>query len=435
MLALGVVLFFLLLMVSIALHELGHLILAKRFGVRCPQYMVGFGPTLKSWRRGETEYGFKWIPFGGYVRMIGMLPPRTGDPEGGPRRSSGRPSERGRFTQLVDSARKEALEEVGPGDEHRVFYGKKWWQKALISFAGPLMNFLLALVLLGTALMGFGIKEPTMTVGTVAACVVPAAQPVRECRAGDPPTPAARAGLRPGDRIVSFDGAPVSSYEGFQRLVRDSAGRQVRLGVRRDGRDLVLTPTLIATRLPSLNGGGSPAVTAGFLGITPVREYVRQSPLAVLSLMGEMTTRTLAAFATLPGKMAGVWDASFNGAKRASDSPVGVVGASRIGGEVLAAHAAAVDKLVLFLLVLGSLNFGLAAFNLIPLLPLDGGNIAGALWEGVKRAFARLAGRPAPGPVDVAKALPFTYVVGALLLAMGLLIAYADLVNPIRLSG
>ncbi|MEO3786396.1 site-2 protease family protein [Actinocorallia sp. B10E7] len=429
MLALGVVLFFLLLMVSIALHELGHLLLAKRFGVRCPQYMVGFGPTIRSWRRGETEYGFKWIPFGGYVRMIGMLPPRPEDPEGRLRRSS-----TGRFGQLIDSARKEALEEVGPEDGDRVFYAKKWWQKALISLAGPLMNLFLALVLLGAALMGFGSKEPTMTVATVAKCVVPAAQAARECGPGDPPTPAARAGLRPGDEIVSFDGVPVTRYERFQRLVRDSAGRQVPLEVRRDGRELVLTPTLIASRVSALDGR-SGTVTAGFLGITPVQEYVRQGPLDVLALMGDMTTGTLAAFATLPGKMAGIWDASFRGAERELDSPVGVVGASRIGGEVMAADAEAVDKIVLFLLVLGSLNFGLAAFNLIPLLPLDGGNIAGSLWEGLKRAFARLAGRPAPGPVDVAKALPLTYVVGVLLLAMGLLIAYADLVNPIRLRG
>ncbi|GAA2725486.1 M50 family metallopeptidase [Actinocorallia aurantiaca] len=429
MLALGVVLFFLLLMASIALHELGHLLLAKRFGVRCPQYMVGFGPTIRSWRRGETEYGIKWIPFGGYVRMIGMLPPRPQDPEGRLRRSS-----TGRFGQLVDSARKEALEEVGPEDGDRVFYAKKWWQKALISFAGPLMNFFLAFVLLGIALMGFGVKEPTMTVSAVAKCVVPAAQAARECRPGDPPTPAAQAGLRPGDEIVSFDGVPVTRYERFQRLVRDSAGRQVRLEVRRDGRELVLTPTLIANRVATLNGR-SGTVTAGFLGIVPLQEYVRQGPFDVLALMGDMTVRTLEAFATLPQKMAGVWDASFRGAERAPDSPVGVVGASRIGGEVLAADVRAVDKVVLFLLVLGSLNFGLAAFNLIPLLPLDGGNIAGSLWEGVKRTFARLAGRPVPGPVDVAKALPLTYVVGALLLVMGLLIAYADLVNPIRLSG
>ncbi|GAA0966441.1 site-2 protease family protein [Actinocorallia libanotica] len=429
MLALGVVLFFLLLMASIALHELGHLLAAKRFGVRCPQYMVGFGPTIRSWRRGETEYGFKWIPFGGYVRMIGMLPPRQGDPEGRLRRSS-----TGRFGQLIDSARKEALEEVGPDDADRVFYAKKWWQKALISFAGPLMNLFLAFLLLGVALMGFGIKEPTMGVATVAKCVVPAAQAARGCGAGDPPTPAAQAGLRPGDEIVSFDGVPVTRYREFQRLVRDSAGRQVRLVVRRDGREAVLTPTLIANRVAALDGR-SGTITAGFLGITPVQEYVRQGPMDVLTLMGDMAARTLQAFAVLPQKMAGIWDASFNGAERESDSPVGVVGASRIGGEVLAADTRAVDKVVLFLLVLGSLNFGLAAFNLIPLLPLDGGNIAGSLWEGVKRAFARLTGRPAPGPVDVAKALPLTYVVGALLLAMGLLIAYADLVNPIRLRG
>ncbi|MCD0451421.1 site-2 protease family protein [Actinocorallia sp. API 0066] len=416
-------------MVSIAVHELGHLVFAKRFGVRCPQYMVGFGPTLKAWRRGETEYGIKWIPFGGYVRMIGMLPPRVGDPEGRLRRSS-----TGRFAQLVDAARESALEEVGPDDEGRVYYAKPWWQKALISFAGPLMNFALALLFLGIALMGIGVREPSTTIGTVARCVVPAVETGRQCRPADPPTPAAAAGLRPGDRVDAFDGAPVTSYRQFQGLVREAAGRPVTLTVTRDGTPRALTATPIPGEVADL-ADPSKTITAGFLGITPVRVFVRQDAGYVLAQFGRMTTLTLSAFAHLPEKMVGVWKAAFNDAKREPDSPVGIVGASRIGGEVLASHDAALGKLALFLVVLGSINFGIAAFNMIPLLPLDGGNIAGALWEGVKRGFAALTGRPAPAPVDVAKALPLTYVVGAVILLMGLLLVYADLVNPIRLGG
>ncbi|GAB2833857.1 site-2 protease family protein [Actinocorallia aurea] len=425
----GILLFFALLMASIALHELGHLIFAKWFGVRCPQYMVGFGPTVLSWRRGETEYGVKWIPFGGYVRMIGMLPPRAGDPEGRLRRSS-----TGRFAQLIDSARESALEEVGPDDGDRVFYAKPWWQKALISFAGPLMNFVLALVFLGAALMGIGVREPSTTIGTVAACVVPAAETGRACAAGDAPTPAAAAGLRPGDEVKAFDGTPVTSYRQFQRLIRESAGRPVALRVARDGRDLDLTATPIANQVNDL-AHPEKTVTAGFLGITPVRVFVRQGPGDVLAQFGTMASATLGAFARLPEKMVGVWNASFNHAERDLEGPVGIVGASRIGGEVLASHDEALGKAALFLMVLGSLNFGIAAFNLVPLLPLDGGNIAGALWEGVKRAFASVTGRPAPAPVDVAKALPLTYVVGVVLVFMGLLLVYADLVNPIRLRG
>lgn len=102
---------------SIALHEIGHLVPAKRFGVRVPQYMVGFGPTIWSRHKGETEYGVKAIPLGGYIRMIGMFPPKSGDAPGTIRTSS-----TGRFTQLADEARAQSFEEVRPGDEDRLFY-------------------------------------------------------------------------------------------------------------------------------------------------------------------------------------------------------------------------------------------------------------------------------------------------------------------------
>ncbi|GAB3680315.1 site-2 protease family protein [Actinocorallia lasiicapitis] len=429
MLVLGIVLFFVLLMGSIALHEVGHLVFAKKFGVRCPQYMVGFGPTIKSWRRGETEYGVKWIPLGGYVRMIGMLPPRPGDPDG-----QLRPSSTGRFSQLIDAARASALEEVGPDDGDRVYYKKKWWQKALISFGGPAMNFLLAFLFLAVAMMGIGLKEPTTAIGTVAQCVLPAATQLRECTPKDPLTPAAAAGLKPGDTITAFDGAPIGDYTDFQRLIRDSAGQRVTLTVRRGDQTLTLTPTIISNTVADLSKPGG-TVTAGFLGITPALEYVRQGPGAVLTQIGGMATGTLQAFAHFPEKMRGIWHASFSGAKREADSPMGVIGASRIGGEVLTSKQDNLGKISIFILLLGSINFAVGAFNLLPLLPLDGGNIVGALWEGVKRGFARLTGRPAPGPVDVAKALPLTYVVGGLILVMGVLLAYADLVNPVRLGG
>ncbi|GAA3238675.1 site-2 protease family protein [Actinocorallia longicatena] len=429
MLVLGIVLFFVLLMASIALHEFGHMVFAKWFGVRVPQFMVGFGPTIRSWRRGETEYGVKWIPLGGYVRMIGMLPPRAGDPEG-----HLRPSSTGRFSQLIDAARAGALEEVGPGDEDRVYYRKAWWQKALISFAGPMMNFLLAFVFLAVALMGIGLQKPTSTIGTVAACVLPATEYGRACTPADPPTPAAAAGLRPGDVIVDFDGTPITDYTVFQRLIRDSAGRQVTLTVRRDGQALRLTPKIIPNTLPDLKNPKT-TVTGGFLGITPATAHVRQGPGAVIDQLGAMTTGTLQAFAHFPEKMRNIWAASFGGEKRDADSPMGVVGASRIGGEVLSSRQDNLDKIFLFVLMLGSINFAVGAFNLLPLLPLDGGNIVGAFWEGIKRGFARLTRRPMPGPVDVAKALPLTYVVGALIVVMGLLLAYADLVNPVKLGG
>ncbi|GAA0966435.1 site-2 protease family protein [Actinocorallia libanotica] len=432
----GALLFFVLLMASIAFHELGHLSFAKRFGVRTPQYMVGFGPTLKSWRRGETEYGIKWIPLGGYIRMIGMLPPRKGDPEGMVRASS-----TGRFQMLIDSAREGALEEVGPDDADRVFYSKKWWQKLLIMFAGPAANLLLAVVFFALLIMGLGTLQSTPTISSISKCVIPAEQAylpdggLRECTAEETAnsTPAAKAGLRPGDTFVSFGGRRIEDYSQLQGLIRESANKTVPAVVRRDGREVPVSLQITANQMQDLKDSDK-VVTVGFLGISPLIDRVQGGPGDVATQMGDMTVRTLEAFTQLPQKMVGVWHAAFSGEERDPEGPIGVVGASRLGGEILASENPGVEKLAWFLALLASINFAVGMFNLIPLLPLDGGHIAGSLWEGIKRGFARLLRRPDPGYVDVAKLLPLTYAMSLVLLVMGALLVYADIFNPVRLT-
>ncbi|WP_119728934.1 M50 family metallopeptidase [Thermomonospora amylolytica] len=427
----GALLFFLLLMLSIALHELGHFSFAKLFGVRVPQFMVGFGPTLWSTRRGETEYGIKWLPFGGYIRMIGMLPPAKGDPAG-----RARSLRTGPFQGLIDSARGAALEEVGPGDEDRVFYSKKWWQKLLIMVGGPAMNILLAVVFFAVLIMGFGVERPQPVISTVSECVIPAAEAGRdECRPGEKPTPAAAVGLRPGDRFVSYNGVRIEDYAQLQRLIRDSGGKTVQVVVAdRQGARRTLDVPVTTNQLRSLDDPDK-VETVGFLGISPLVERERLGPGAVVDHMAEMTRRTVVALVQLPQRMVDVWHAAFGGAERDPEGPIGVVGASRIGGEIIASEHPTTDKIVWFVSVLAAVNFGVGMFNLIPLLPLDGGHIAGALWEAVKRGVARLLRRPDPGYVDVAKALPLTYVMASVFLFMGALLIYADLVNPIHFSG
>ena len=156
---------------SIGLHEIGHLVPAKKFGVKVTQYMVGFGPTLWSTRRGETEYGLKAIPLGGYIRMIGMFPPRPGDAEGTIRVSS-----TGRFTQLADEARQLSLEEIKPGDEDRVFYKLSVPKKVVVMMGGPVMNLVIAVVLLTGLVTLYGQQEVKdgAIVASVSECVVPA---------------------------------------------------------------------------------------------------------------------------------------------------------------------------------------------------------------------------------------------------------------------
>jgi membrane-associated protease RseP (regulator of RpoE activity) len=425
----GAALFFLLLLVSIALHELGHLSFAKLFGVRTTQYMVGFGPTMWSRHKGETEYGVKWIPLGGYIRMIGMLPPRKTDAQGTVRKFSTGP-----FQGLIESARGAALEEVRPGDEDRVFYSKAWWQKLLIMVAGPAMNIMLAVVFFGALIMGVGIDTPQPVVSTVSKCVIPADQAGRECRANEPLTPAAAAGVRPGDRIVSFQGARIEDYAQLQRLIRGAGGQTVPVVVERDGRTVPVSVRVTTNQLPSL-ADPNKIETVGFLGISPLIAKERQGPGAVGEHMVALTGHTVGALIQMPQKMVGIWQAAFGDDERDPEGPIGVVGASRIGGEILASDNRALDKMSWFISVLASVNFAVGVFNLIPLLPLDGGHIAGALWEAIKRGFARLIRRPDPGYVDVAKALPLTYAMAAVLIVMGALLIYADLVNPLHFTG
>jgi membrane-associated protease RseP (regulator of RpoE activity) len=424
----GAVIFFVGLMLSIALHELGHLSFAKLFGVRTTQYMVGFGPTIWSRHKGETEYGIKWIPFGGYIRMIGMLPPRKEDAPGSVRRLTTGP-----FQGLIDSARGAALEEVRAGDTNRVFYSKPWWQKVIIMTGGPAMNILLAVVFFAVVLMGFGAYESKPTVAEVNKCVV-AANVKPGCDSpGSRPAPAAQAGLRPGDTIVSYGSTKISSGVRLRDLIRSSAGKTIPVVVDRGGQRVNLTLNPIANQVQS-DADPNKLQTVGFLGVVFERSRAPQGPGAVWDQMTFMAGHTVTALGHFPQKMVGVAQAAFGG-QRDPEGPVGIVGVSRIGGEIAAAPAPITDKIAEFLGLLASFNFAVGVFNLIPLLPLDGGHIAGGLWEGLKRSFARIARRPDPGHVDVAKALPLAYGMAAILVVMGVLLAYADVVNPITIGG
>lgn len=431
----GFVLFVVGLMLSIALHEVGHLVPAKLFGVKVTQYMVGFGSTVWSTRRGETEYGVKAIPFGGYVRMIGMLPPQPGTDPAQLRQASTGP-----FQSMVENTRQGALQEVAVEDTDRVFYAKPWWQKLIIMSGGPAMNVVLGFLLFAVVLMGFGTTVPTTTVSAVSECIVSVDSgetgPV-VCGPDDPATPAAEAGFAPGDQIVAFDGQRVDTWDELTPLIRENGGNQVDVVVVRNGVEQTLTPTLATSqRYSDPDDPCSATVPVGFLGVSPTFESVRLGPTAVAAEVADFTGRTVEAVIAVPSRMVGVWDAAFGGGERDVCGPVGVVGAGRIGGEIASADdVAVVDRVAGFIALLASFNLAIAVFNLIPLLPLDGGHIAGALWEGLKRGWARLRGKPMPPPVDVAKALPIAYAAAILLVGMAVLLLYADIVNPVRLPG
>ncbi|MCD5347624.1 RIP metalloprotease [Agromyces sp. S2-1-8] len=421
--------------VSIGLHEIGHLVPAKLFGVKVTQYMIGFGPTVWSRRKGETEYGVKAIPLGGYISMIGMFPPG--------RKGEVKADSTGFFRGLVQDARDSSAESITPGDEDRAFYRLPVWKRIVVMFGGPFMNLVLATVLFGVLLMGFGVTQASTTVGTVSECALPATSERQTCEPGDPKAPGAAAGIEPGDRIVSVAGEPIDSWSESTAIIREHPGDPVALVVERDGAEVALTVTpMLSTQYAIGENGqvvkdasGAPVtVDVGFVGIGAASETVQQPITAVLPAVGDQMNAVAGVIFNLPQRMVDVAQAAFGPEERDPNGPMSVVGVGRVAGEVAALDdVAVVDKAAWMVGILAALNVMLFVFNMIPLLPLDGGHIAGALWEGIRRGFAKLFHRPDPGPVDLAKLMPVTLAVVVVFGAMSALLIYADIVKPVSL--
>ncbi len=430
MFILGIVVFAVGLLVSIAWHELGHLSTAKLFGIRVPQYMVGFGPTIWSRKKGDTEYGIKAIPFGGYIRMIGMFPP---GPDGRLEARSTSP-----WRGMIEDARSAAFEELQPGDENRLFYTRKPWKRVIVMFAGPFMNLILAFGLFLALLMGFGIQQQTNVVESVSPCVIAQSQHRDECRKSDPKSPAEAAGMKAGDKIVSFGGVRTDDWNTLSDLIRDSAGKNVAIVVDRKGQELTLHAKIATNQVAKKDSSGAYVegkyVEAGFLGFSAATGVVKQDFGESLTWMGDRMGDAVDSLASLPAKIPALWDAAFGDGPREPDSPMGIVGAARVSGDIATLDIPASQQLAMFVMLLAGFNLSLFLFNMLPLLPLDGGHIAGALWEALRRHTARVLRRPDPGPFDVAKLMPVAYVVASIFICFTVLVLIADVVNPVRIS-
>lgn len=438
---LGVVLFFFFLMVSIALHELGHLATAKRFGAKVTDYFVGFGPTVWSRRRGETTYGFKALPLGGFVRIVGMLPPDKRHP------TKLQDTNTGLLTQPVARAREEELEAIQPEDEHRLFYKLPWYKKFTVMAAGPAVNLLIAFFLFSGLFATYGDRSYVPVSGNsiplvaVDECLIPWDGERRACEEGDVPSPAWEAGLRPGDELVSFNGVPIRKWEKDAAVISSNGAGEFTVVALRNGVERTFTGSTVLQQRPDTSTlNPDDTVEVGFLGVSPEHELqvVRGGPLYTAKWMGNRVVEVLYTLKALPEKLQNVAYAIVGKEERDRSGPMSIVGGSRIAGEGFAGDEPEQTpgaKVAFLVSLVAGFNLALGVLNALPILPLDGGHMAGSLWEGLRRGAARLTRRPEPGPFDLAKLMPVTQVVALFLFAMGSLLIVGDLVAPIRMGG
>jgi membrane-associated protease RseP (regulator of RpoE activity) len=395
---LGWVIFILALLISVMLHETGHFVLAKRFGMKVTRYFVGFGPTIWSTWRGETEYGIKALPFGGFVKIIGM----------------------------------HSLDDVDdPEDEARSFRSHPAWQRILVLCAGSAMHFLLALLLVFGLALGVGIANDNTQVGTLSSCLPVSlkAYDNGSCAGSQVASPAKLAGLRLGDVVTAFDGRPVTNFTQLTDMIRPQPpGTMATITVRRGGKLVNLHATL-----GTIKGLGS------YLGMAPSGVVFQvPSPLGAVeysgTTFGQVLVGSAQAVAALPS---GLHDL-FNKKERSS-SPGGqvtsVVGAAQATGTELASNAGWQYKVSFVLLLIASLNIFVGAFNMLPLLPLDGGHIAAIVYERIRAWFARLRGRPDPGLVNMAKLVPVSFSLFLIVALFSVVLVLADIINPVNLTG
>ena len=392
----GWLIFLFALLISVMLHESGHFVAAKRFGMKCTQYFVGFGPTLWSTFRGETEYGIKALPLGGFVKITGMT----------------------------------SMEDVDPQDEPRSFRRHPGWQRLIVLGAGSFMHFVLAFFLIFGLALGIGIENDNTTqLGTVTTCV-PATRAAlvndAPCTASDARSPAAIAGLKVGDEVTAFDGVKVANWTQLENVIKTAkAGQEVTFQVDRDGKPLTLR-----TKLANVPGWGS------YLGVAATTVFQSTSPLGAIKYAGSGFSQTITGSVSALGSIPAAVPKLFakDRAQTAAGNVTSVVGAARDTGEAVAANVGWQYKVTFVLLLIASLNIFVGLFNLVPLLPMDGGHIAVVIWERVRAWFARLRHRADPGLVDYRKLVPVSFGVFMVLIVFASLLILADIVNPVNIG-
>lgn len=389
----GVLAFVFALLFSIMVHEYGHYITAKRYGMRVTEFFLGFGRRIWSTKRGETEFGIKAIPAGGYCKISGMS----------------------------------SREELEPEVAHRAFYRARTREKLVVLGSGSILHFILGFLFLFILFTGVGVVKSLPIIQEVLPCVPTKTQ----CAPNDPVSPAKKAGLLAGDEIIGINGARDLDWSEISPVLRSSAGKPISLLILREGSEI--TVDLVAASR-TIDGD-----TRGYIGIVNKYGLVRENPISAIAsstqATGQLFAGSIKALIGLPQQIPSLIRQTFLGEERNSDGLVGIVGVARATGETASSsNLTTGEKVATFLLIIASLNIFVGIFNLIPILPLDGGHIAVALYEGLRRQIYRLRGRAEPGKVDVEKLTPITAVVLAALVFLTALLLIADIFNPINLN-
>jgi membrane-associated protease RseP (regulator of RpoE activity) len=402
----GVIAFVVALLATVMLHESGHFLTAKRFGMKATQFFVGFGPTLWSRTRGETEYGIKAILLGGYVRIVGYTP----------------------------------LEQIEPGDERRAFYRQPARQRAIVIAAGVVINLIVGYLLLVAVNLTTGLPEGqnrTATVESISPCVPPSMD--KPCGSGAPRSPAAEAGLRPGDRVVSLAGRPVRDWDDLRAaILAAKPGAEVSMVVRGASRQSQSRqsqsrqqPRTLRLRLADVDGHA-------FLGMSPrvlVAHWDRKGPLSASAVAVGQFGTYLGQLGRIAVDLPAAIPKLFSPER--AQTPAGqvgsVYGAGEVSGQIFASNQSWRYKIFLFLSLVISVNIFVGVLNLLPLLPMDGGHLAVLCYERAKARIAKSRGRPDPGTVDMTKLMPVTYIAVVLLVGLGVLLILADVLNPLKL--
>lgn len=374
----GIIAFVLALLTSVMFHELGHFLTARKFGMRVSEFFVGFGRRVWSITRGETEYGIKAIPAGGYCRIEGMTP-----------------------TDVMPD-----------GEDHRAFVKASSAKKLIVLGAGSTAHFILGFLLIFSIFFAVGYTTLTPNIAQVGEKSV-----------------AQAAGFKAGDEILSINGNPVENWSVDAKQIANSQGEELRFEILRNGEKIIITAA------PAYNEEAKRYILGVVTALGTERDGFLESGSQAGRATWFLTKESVKSLIALPSKVPQLFRQTFMNEDRDPNGLVGVVGAARVSGEAVGSDKLnGNERLTTFILLVASLNIFVGIFNLLPILPLDGGHMAVAIADEIRAFFARFRKKPRPAPIDVNVLTPITGVVVILLGILTVLLVIADIINPVSLN-